>query len=66
MRILAFAIDTASATRILQPLGEPAWPPPVSPAWGLPEGEESFDPSPAYDPFQSEPDLGFEFDQTLS
>jgi hypothetical protein len=53
-RIIAFLTDTASITRILQPLGKPTRPPPVSPARGSPEWEE-FDPSPA-----------FEFDQPLS
>jgi hypothetical protein len=66
MRIIAFLTDTASVTRMLQHLGEPTQPPPVSPARGPPQWEESFDQSPVYDPSQGEPDLGFEFNQTVS
>jgi hypothetical protein len=65
MRIIAFVTDTASVIRLLQPLGEPTRPPPVSPARGPPEGEE-LDPSPAFDPSAGEPAPAFEFDQTLS
>jgi hypothetical protein len=66
MRIIAFVTDTASVTRMLQPLGEPTQPPPVSPARGPPQWEESFDQSPVYDLSQGEPDLGFEVNQTVS
>ena len=37
MRIIAFVTDTASVTPILQHLGEPTQPPPVSPARSPPE-----------------------------
>ena len=66
MRILAFVTDTASVTRILQHLGEPVQPPPVSPARGPPEWAAPFDQSPAFDPSAAEPAPSFEFDQTLS
>ena len=48
MRIIAFVTDTASVTHILRHLGEPTQPPPVSPARGPPQWEESFDQSPVY------------------
>jgi hypothetical protein len=66
MRILAFVTDTASVTRILQHLGQPTRPPPVSPARGPPVWEESFDPGPAFHPEATELAPAFEFDQTLS
>jgi hypothetical protein len=66
MRIIAFVTDTASVTRVLQHLGEPTQPPPVSPARGPPEWEAPFDQSPAFDPSAAEPAPAFEFDQTVS
>ena len=51
---------------MLQPLGEPTRPPPVSPARGPPQWQESFDQRPVYDPSRGEPDLGCECDQTMS
>jgi hypothetical protein len=66
MRILAFVTDTASVTRILQHLGEPTQPPPVSPARGPPEWGGSLDPRPGFDPSAPEPAPAFEFDQTAS
>ncbi len=65
MRIIAFVTDTASVTHILQHLGEPAQPPPVSPARGPPQWEAP-DQSPAFDSSAAEPAPAFEFDQTLS
>jgi hypothetical protein len=66
MRIIAFVTDTGSVTRILQHLGEPTQPPPVSPARGPPEWEQPCDQSPAFDPSAAEPAPALEFDQTLS
>jgi hypothetical protein len=66
MRIIAFVTDTASITCILDHVGEPTQPPPVSPARGPPEWEAPFDPSPAFDPSEAEPAPTFEFDQTVS
>jgi hypothetical protein len=65
-RILAFVTDTAAVARLLQDLGEPTPPPPVSPARGPPEWEESFDPRPAFDPSAAEPAPAFAFDQSAS
>ena len=65
MRILAFVTDTASVTRILQPVGEPTQPPRVAPARGPPEWAAP-DQSPAFDPEAPELAPAFEFDQTLS
>jgi hypothetical protein len=65
MRILAFVTDTASVTCILQHLGQPTQPPPVSPARGPPQWEESFDQGPAFDPSAAGPAPAFEFDQTV-
>ena len=50
---------------MLQHLGEPTQPPPLSPARGPPEWEESFDQSPAFDPSAAGPAPAFEFDQTV-
>lgn len=51
IRIVAFITDTASVTRILEQIGEPAKPPRLSPARRPPAGEESFDPlAPAQEP----------------
>jgi hypothetical protein len=66
MRIIAFVTDTASVTHILQHLGEPTQPPPVSPARGPPQRQEPLDPSPVLDPPEAEPAPGFEFDQTVA
>lgn len=65
MRIIAFLTVTASVTRILQHLGEPTRPPPLSPARGPPEWEEFFAQSLPFDPQATEPAPAFEFDQTV-
>jgi hypothetical protein len=65
MWIIAFVTDTASVARMLQRLREPTRPPPVSPARGPPEREESFDQSRAFDPEAREPTPAFEYDQTV-
>ncbi len=66
MRIIAFVTDTASVTRMLQPLGEPTPPPPVSPARGPPEWAAPWDQSPAFDPSAAAPAPAFQFDPTVS
>ena len=43
MRIIAFVTETASVTRILEYIGEPAKPPRLAPARGPPAWEETFD-----------------------
>jgi hypothetical protein len=43
MRLIAFLTDSASITRILEHLGEPTRPPPVSPARGPPGWEGMLD-----------------------
>jgi hypothetical protein len=50
MRGSAFVTDRASITRILEPLGEPTRPPPVSPARGPPGWEGMLDQTPVCDP----------------
>jgi hypothetical protein len=50
MRFVAFITETAPLTRILQHIGEPARPPPLSPARGPPAPEAVFDQSPVFDP----------------
>jgi len=66
MRILAFVTETASVTRILEHIGEPAKPPRLSPARGPPAGEVVFDQSPVFDPVAPVPEPAFEFDQTVT
>jgi hypothetical protein len=65
MRRLSFVTDTASVTHMLRHPGEPTRPPPVSPARGPPEWEESLDPRPAFDPSAAGPAPAFEFDRTV-
>jgi len=66
MRIIVFVTDTASVTRILEHIGEPAKSPRLSPARGLPPGEETFDQTPVFDPVAPVPEPAFEFDQTVT
>ena len=66
MKIMAFVTDPHAVTRILKHLGEPATPPPVSPARGPPACEEDFDQTPPFDPSLVAPAPAFEFDQTLT
>jgi hypothetical protein len=64
--LIAFVTDSASITRILEPLGEPTRPPPVSPARGPPGWEGMLDPSPLYDPTAPAPVPEYAFDQRVS
>ena len=66
MRLIAFVTETASVTRILEHIGEPAKPPRLSPARGPPTGQESFDQTPLFDPLAPAPEPAFEFDQRLT
>jgi hypothetical protein len=63
MRLIVFVTDSASITRILEHLGEPTRPPPLSPARGPPAWEEVLDQTPAYDPTAPAPVPEYEFDQ---
>ncbi len=65
MRIVAFVCDTASVTRILEHIGEPAQPLRLSPARGPPDGEAAFDQTPVFDPVAASPEP-VEFDQTVT
>jgi len=57
---IAFVTETASVTRILEHIGEPAKPPRLSPARGPPTGEESFDQkTPLFDPLAPAPEPAF-------
>jgi hypothetical protein len=64
MRIIAFLTDRPSLKRILDYLGEPASPLPISPARG-PPGWEDFDPSQGAAPVLSEPPPEYGFDQRV-
>jgi len=66
MRIIGFVTETASVTRILEHIGEPAKPPRLSPARGPPTGQESFDQTPLFDPQAPAPEPAFEFDQRVT
>jgi hypothetical protein len=66
MRLIAFVTDSAAITRILDHLGEPIRPPPVSPARGPPGWEERFDPTPVFDPTAPAPEPDYEFDQRVT
>ena len=66
LRFVAFATETAPLTRILQHIGEPAKPPPLSPARGPPPAEAAFDQSPLFDPVAPASAPDFEFDQTVT
>jgi hypothetical protein len=66
MRFVAFITETAPVTRILQPIGEPAKSPLLSPARGPPAPEVVFDQSPVSDPLAPASAPEFEFDQTLT
>jgi hypothetical protein len=66
MRLIAFVTDSASISRILEHLGEPTRPPPVSPARGPPGWEEMLDQTPVYDPVAPVPEPDYEFDQRVT
>ena len=66
MRIVAFITETASVTRLLEHIGEPAKPPRLSPARGPPAGEETFDQTPVFGPVTPASAPEFEFDQTVT
>jgi hypothetical protein len=70
MRLIAFVTDSVSVIRLLEHLGEPTRPPPLSPARGPPAWEEVFDQTPAYDPTAPAPvpeyEYEYEFDQRES
>ncbi len=64
--IISFVIDTASVTRILEHIGEPAKPPRLSPARAPPIGEQSFAQTPLFDPLVPAPDSAFVVDQRIT
>ena len=66
MRIIAFVIETASVSCILEHVGEPLRPPRLSPACGPPGAEGVFDKSPDFDPLAPAPESAFQFDQTMT
>ena len=66
MRLIAFVTDSASITRILEHLGEPTRPPPVSPARAPPGWEGMLDLTSVYDPVAPVPEPDYEFDQRVT
>jgi len=66
IRLIAFVTDSASITRILEHLGEPTRPPPVSPARGPPGWEKMFDQTPVFDPTAPVPEPEYAFDQRVT
>ena len=66
MRLIAFITEPEPVHRILLHLGEPAIPPPISPARSPPVAAAfDWDQSSANDPDLGEPAPEFEFDQTV-
>ncbi|MGH8550098.1 MAG: hypothetical protein ACRERU_16145 [Methylococcales bacterium] len=66
MRLIAFVTEAEPVKRILAWVGEPAMPPPISPArarpvWDTFEGDQTT----AFDSAMGEPAPEFEFDQTV-
>jgi hypothetical protein len=67
MRLFACVTEPEPVQRILLHIGEPATPPPISPARSPPVAEAfDWDQSSADDPEQGEPAPEFEFDQTVN
>jgi hypothetical protein len=68
MRIIAFITEAVDVRSILTPIGEPATPPPISPARGPPEGyEDSGETSiEAEDDPLVQPEPEYELDQQVS
>ena len=65
MRIIAFVTDGVSVRRILNHIGEPAQPPRIAPARRPPAWEAEAEPLRLPDPI-AQPELDFQFDQTVS
>jgi hypothetical protein len=64
-RIIAFVTDAATVERILNHIGEPPRPPPITPARGPPAWDDAPQPLPDWDLLgQPEPEL--EFDQRIT
>ena len=67
MRLIAAVTEREPVQRILRHIGEPALPPPISPARSPPRWDTvDWDQTPADDPENGEPVPEFEFDQTVS
>jgi hypothetical protein len=67
MRLIAFITEPAPVQRVLLHIGEPAAPPPISPARSPPVAEIfDWDQSAVHDPERGEPAPEFEFDQAVS
>ncbi len=58
--------EPASIRHLLTHIGEPATPPPLSPARGPPLWEAELDQTPAWDPAGPQPEPEFQFDQTVT
>jgi len=58
MKIIAFVTERESVRSILEHVGEPADPPPVSPARGPPQGELGLGQAPGHDPEDEDQSLG--------
>ena len=65
MRIVAFITEAAPVERILSHIGEPAKPPPISPARGPPGWDDALEPLPDWDVI-AQPEAELEFDQRIS
>ena len=67
MRLIAAVTEREPVQRILQHIGEPALPPPVSPARSPPEAQAfDWDQTAGHDAEAADPPPEFEFDQTVS
>ncbi len=66
LKRIAFVTDPHSIRRILEHLGEPTQPPPLSQPPGPPGWAQPVDQTPPFDPTAGQPEPAFEFDQTLS
>ncbi len=65
MRIVAFIAEAAPVERILNHIGEPPRPPPITPARGPPAWEDAPQPMPDWD-LLGQPEPDFEFDQRVA
>ena len=66
IQLIAFVTDPHSIRRILEHLGEPTQPPPLSQPRGPPEWAQPIDQTAPFDPAAGQPEPAFEFDQTIS
>ncbi len=66
IQLIAFVTDSHSIRRILEHLGEPTSPPPLSQPRGPPAWAQPIDQTPPFDPTAGQPEPAFEFDQTIS